>query len=452
MAYDFTEKFNQSVVLLTSSDRQNTSFGTGFVIRRTGDFAYILTCAHVVKDIGQNSICVEGLPGSLVETGDDLGLDLAVVRVDGLVEAIAALPLETETRPEGDAFVTAGFKVFDPRGQTYRKSTMQGTVNQTFQIRAISPNNSIRAWELRFDEGNAQAGYSGSPVFNARTGKVFGVISHSLRDGVGAAIALSELERIWQPIDVHQLRDALLQLGYMRQSLEFQRSLQRNPIGAYLIHGATDEYGQQWLVNRLLTQYVPTSLNAKKVQIHLNRVGRRSDVRSLWQEIGVELLRDRQTPPKQMVEKALKWWETRDLMLAIYNVNCLSEELLNRLIHDFWLPLANAAEGVRSQVGIRHKLMLFLVDFEAITADREIPDIQKIDLLPKNSEFSQDELMGWMVNQSRYLPRTMVDQTDDTVKKMYELSDEGIPEWTFLEICKRCGYDWYTESGKWYTI
>jgi len=454
MAFDFTEKFNQSVVLLTSSDRQNSRFGTGFVVRRTGDFSYIVTCAHVVKDVGIDSVCVDGVPGTVVATGDDLGLDLAVVRVDGLIESTGAVLLETETKLLGEEFITSGFQVFDPREQTRRKSLLHGRVDQPCQIMAKSPNNDICAWELKLDAGNVEGGYSGSPVLNARTGKVFGVISHRLKDGVGLAIALPELDRIWQPIDITQLHNALLQLGYRRQTREFRRSLQRNSIGAYLIHGATDEYGQKWLLNRLLVQFVPTSLTAKKFEIHLDRLGKRSDVPALWQEMGPELMCDRHAPPEALVQKALKWWETRDLILALYKVNCLSEDLLNRLIQNFWLPLANAAEGMRSQ-GVPHKLMMFLIDHEAITVQRASPEIQqqihKIDLLPENSRFSKEELMDWIDDQARYLPRELVDQTDETVEEMYAL-EEGVPEWTFLEICKRCGYDWRTESRRWYNI
>ncbi len=46
----------------------------------------------------------------------------------------------------------------------------------------------------------------------------------------------------------------------------------------------------------------------------------------------------------------------------------------------------------------------------------------------------------------------MTRDTDATIGEMYELSDEGVPEWVFFEICKRCGYDWRMESSSWYSI
>ncbi|MGF1495571.1 MAG: hypothetical protein ACFB8W_01925, partial [Elainellaceae cyanobacterium] len=271
--------------------------------------------------------------------------------------------------------------------------------------------------------------------------------------GGGAAIAIEELNRIWQPVELQQLRDALLQLGYRPQARLFRRLVEKKPIGAYLVHGPTEKYGQRWLVNRLLQQYVPTSMNGKKFPISLGRVGRRGDVPALWAELAVELKCDRNTPPRDIARHALHWWKTRDLILAIYDVDCLSEEFLNLLIHDFWLPLANEAEGMRSQ-GTPHKLLMFLIDHEAVTAQRNVPFTEKIDAdttsyypfkSPQNREFSKEELTEWMENHFAWLPREMTKQTDETVDVMYEMADGGVPEWTFVEICKRCGYDWRTD-------
>ncbi|MGB3613392.1 MAG: hypothetical protein WBA10_06305, partial [Elainellaceae cyanobacterium] len=61
------------VVLITSSADRNRDYGSGFIVRRVGEFAYIVTCAHVIRDVGAETICVNGLPGTVVVTGDDLG-------------------------------------------------------------------------------------------------------------------------------------------------------------------------------------------------------------------------------------------------------------------------------------------------------------------------------------------------------------------------------------------
>lgn len=449
------------VVLIASSADRNRDYGSGFIVRRVGEFACIVTCAHVIRDVGAETICVNGLPGTVVVTGDDLGLDLAVIKVEGLVEDDETLFAMGEPGPIGSKVVVEGYQAFVSSAQNHRTQKLPGTLAEPFQITAHPPNNPIQAWELKFEDDSVRGGFSGAPVVNPQTGKVFAVVSHALRDGVGAAIAIEELNRIWQPVDRNQLKEALMQLGYRPQAKLFRKLVQKKPIGAYLIHGPTERYGQQWLVNRLLQQYVPTSMSGKKLRVSLDRVGRRSDVRGLWAELAMELKCDRNTKPKEIAKRALRWWKTQDLILAIYDVDCLSEELLNKLIQEFWLPLANEAEGMRTKQGNEHKLLMFLIDNEAVTAQRNIPFTEKLDAdttnyypykSPQNKEFSEEELDQWIGGQFHHLPAEMTRDTDATIGEMYELSDEGVPEWVFFEICKRCGYDWRMESSSWYSI
>jgi hypothetical protein len=41
-----------SIILITSSEPTNGSFGTGFIIHKDEQAVYLLTCAHVVEDLG----------------------------------------------------------------------------------------------------------------------------------------------------------------------------------------------------------------------------------------------------------------------------------------------------------------------------------------------------------------------------------------------------------------
>lgn len=41
-----------SIILIESRQPDNTAIGTGFVIHHTANNTYILTCAHVVRDMG----------------------------------------------------------------------------------------------------------------------------------------------------------------------------------------------------------------------------------------------------------------------------------------------------------------------------------------------------------------------------------------------------------------
>jgi len=74
-----------SVFRITKHDNPR-EFGTGFVIHMTTGApekheAYILTCAHVVVDLGEMTMTVDGNSAQLITRGDKDGLDLAVIKV-----------------------------------------------------------------------------------------------------------------------------------------------------------------------------------------------------------------------------------------------------------------------------------------------------------------------------------------------------------------------------------
>ena len=100
-----------------SSDPENSTFGTGFVIHQDlmDQRSYFLTCAHVVRDLGgKEKACIKGKPAILVAFGDSegMGVDLAVLCVEELLE-LPSLTLQTGAQ-EGDAFSATGFQQFKP--------------------------------------------------------------------------------------------------------------------------------------------------------------------------------------------------------------------------------------------------------------------------------------------------------------------------------------------------
>ena len=75
--------FQESIVSITSSyDRKANVIGTGFAFHREQNFTYLLTCPHVVEDMGgKNNVLVDNIPAEIVAIGDIRGFDLAILRV-----------------------------------------------------------------------------------------------------------------------------------------------------------------------------------------------------------------------------------------------------------------------------------------------------------------------------------------------------------------------------------
>ena len=77
----------KSAIALIASSADPKTFGTGFVVHQDEAFSYLVTCAHVVRDIekangDQGKLLAEDSVATVVVQGDCDAIDLAVLRVD----------------------------------------------------------------------------------------------------------------------------------------------------------------------------------------------------------------------------------------------------------------------------------------------------------------------------------------------------------------------------------
>ncbi|NER33666.1 MAG: trypsin-like peptidase domain-containing protein [Oscillatoria sp. SIO1A7] len=447
------EELQQSLVLISSSEQKNNDFGTGFVFRQNRGSVYILTCAHVVRDVGgRDKVKIGDRPVTVVATGDENGLDLAVLRVDGLFEMPALNLLGTGN--QGSSFITAGFQVLDDK---HLIRSLRVTLGDRVGLQSRGLDR-IQAWDLQIQDYALKRGYSGSPVVDPDSGNVIAVVIQRQQDGKrGLAICIKALDRICQIVDSDRLYHNLLKLGYRQQVRLFRKLIGKHSVAGFLIHGLPS-YGQRWLLNRLLVQHVPDCFRGKPVKINLARKVRKNDVDALWRELGSWVgLRGKERVPRAIVERVYQWWQSQDILLIFHDVDCLPPKGLEQLIQDFWLPLATKVRD--SQVeAIPYKLLMFLVDYQGITASWDVPLTDKIDKMdaswqpytpievPKLTKFSDSELTDWMEDE---MPAELSEEMERVVEEIIYNSDGGIPELTLEEICHLCDIDWYGESEKW---
>lgn len=439
----------ESVVLITSQDSDNHRFGTGFIIRRSSGAVYVLTCAHVVRDVGgPDQVCVSRQPATVAASDEAEGLDLAVLKVEGLWN-LPVLKLQA-SGDKGSVVKTIGFQLYD---HAHLIRPLKGQLGNVVGLQPQQAQSPIQAWDLQIvDDHPLKPGYSGSPVVDPERGCVIGVVSHREGKGeYGLAISIRALDRIWRVVDSEQLYRLLLKLGYRQQVRLFRRLIDRHAIAALLIHGAP-EYGQRWLLNRLVTQYLPYSLSGKIVKVNLARRSRRSDASALWRELARRVGLTSQASPSDIAQRVYRWWQTQDVLLVLDCVNFLPEPSFQQLLNDFWLPLASQARQAM-QEETPYKLLLFLVDYEGQVAEWDAPFVEKLDASwkpqlpvrsPRLEEFSDDELMSWIEDEWDELPSDFK-QVDAIVQEILENSEDGIPELVLQEICDRCGCDWYEE-------
>ncbi|MDZ8079091.1 MAG: hypothetical protein RMX35_08310 [Nostoc sp. DcaGUA01] len=265
-----------------------------------------------------------------------------------------------------------------------------------------------------------------------------------------------QLDALEQALSSGRLYRALLKLGYREQARAFRRFIEAHPVAAFLIHGSL-YYGQRWLLNRLVTQHVPNITTGKVVRIELSRIARRSDSAALWRELGGRVGLGRQSSTLEIAERVYQWWRTQNVLLIIYDVDCLSEAFVHEIVTEFWLPLATKVKEATSQLS-QFKLLMFLVDYEGCAGSWNVPFVEKLEptskphnpvKLPGITQFSEHELTNWLEYEAEELPNQLIDRVDETIQIILKNSDNGIPEPALGEICHLSGCNWYEQEEKW---
>lgn len=205
------DSWQDSVVLITSSDPDNNSFGTGFIIAVDKQSTSFLTCAHVVRDVGGPEkivLVIDEIKERAIAAYQDEHADLAVLRIAKQLNK-RPLPLYI-SGAKGKPFRLAGFQLEEKRhtirplagilGEQIGMHLLTGTLDE--QAAGL-----VKAWDLEItDKYLLQPGYSGSPVVDAYK-RVIGVVRARKGGGkVGEAISIKALKQVWPTMPPDLLR------------------------------------------------------------------------------------------------------------------------------------------------------------------------------------------------------------------------------------------------------
>ncbi|NET86331.1 MAG: trypsin-like peptidase domain-containing protein [Moorea sp. SIO1F2] len=222
--------FSDSVILITSSDSSgNRKFGTGFVIHKDTHNTYLLTCAHVVNDVGgAETIRANGLPATVIASGEDKGFDLAVLTVEGLWDK--PLLKLCASGQKDKPFIISGFYEFAQKDNPALRK-IQGQLGNQIQLASKNGSDRIKAWDLIIkDKYYLQPGYSGSPVIDQETGSVLGVVSYRIGKGEeGLAISIEALGKIWEEMPSRIFKDLAIKDINLNESKQASFTSIKNP-------------------------------------------------------------------------------------------------------------------------------------------------------------------------------------------------------------------------------
>ena len=252
-------------------------------------------------------------------------------------------------------------------------------------------------------------------------------------------------------VDVRKLYEHLLKLGYERQVQEFVKLIQTQSLGAFVIHGSLN-HGQKWLLNRLVEQYVPQTLNALTINIDFSTVLSRFDINSLWRRLGQDSGLQGEFLPKEIVKKIYRRWQTESVLIVIHCIHLIPQDYLEIFIKEFWHPLVDMASGVEKNRDSR-KLLMFLIDYEGSIQNLEDVFSEAVDpskpekplLSPAISKFTEEQVIDWIVAEYNDLPINLTHNFNDLAKTIIRESNEGIPEEVLEEIFRQCNHDFNKE-------
>lgn len=192
---------SNSVVTITSDDSGNSGFGTGFAIHQEAGKVFIMTCLHVVNNLGgAEKIKIGTRSVRVIASGKELGLDLAIL---ALSDSSELTPLKIyEFAQSGDEIVIFGSKKILKNPSVFSREPIKGMLGDSITFQTDGKPFSFQGWLLRVEDGfYLDSGYSGSPIINQKSGYVTAIASHAQGDGqVGRAISTNSLKYLWKKI------------------------------------------------------------------------------------------------------------------------------------------------------------------------------------------------------------------------------------------------------------
>lgn len=187
--------YKSTVVIAAYNNGKQISTGTGFIYKKSGKLAYIMTNNHVID--GADSVKIEfndsdkKIDGKIV--GGDKYADIAVLTIDDEDYPVVEIG-DNETLSLGDTIFTVG----TPMGVSYKGTVTKGILSGKDRMVDVSVSTSSAAdyyMKVMQIDAAVNPGNSGGPLCDV-SGKVIGVISLKIVEdtveGMGFAIPIED--------------------------------------------------------------------------------------------------------------------------------------------------------------------------------------------------------------------------------------------------------------------
>jgi len=180
-----------SIVHIESKNKNNQSFGTGFIFHNNQNGSYILTCQHVLDDV--KIPVIDNVEATI--TAPCEFIDMAVIFLPNI--HLEPLAMQVDSCDSLDVDVI-GFSIFS-QNLTQKKHIQAQLFKEPIELHANDSNSFYRARKIKADNDfHFSKGNSGSPVICKHSGHVIGMISNKEGNDIAYAIEISYIEEVWK--------------------------------------------------------------------------------------------------------------------------------------------------------------------------------------------------------------------------------------------------------------
>ena len=225
---------SNKIVHIESSNKENRSFGTGFVIENNQEGTYILTCQHVLDSVVDARI--ESEPIEVI--ANNSFLDMAIVFLPNLNYEKMLLQLEA---CDDLNITTVAFSSF--KKDLVQKSTIHATLFKEFiELHSREDDSFYLIKKLKADRDYSfSRGNSGGPIICKKTGNVIAMLSNRDGNGIAYAIGVSCIKKLLEQLHaddelMEKHQNFYFEMSYFKKEVSISVQAKKNPKNRAIFH------------------------------------------------------------------------------------------------------------------------------------------------------------------------------------------------------------------------
>ena len=225
---------SNKIVHIESSNKENKSFGTGFVIESNEQGTYILTCEHVLTSV-QNPVIESQKVERIAKSSF---LDMAIIFLPSVNHEKLSLQLEV---CDDLNITTIAFSSF--KKDLVQKSTIHATLFEDFiELHSTEDDTFYLIKKLKADtDYGFSRGNSGAPIICKQTGNAIAMLSNKEGSNIAYAIGVSCIKKLLEQLHedtelMKKHKDFYLKMSSFKKEVSASVQARTNPKNRAIFH------------------------------------------------------------------------------------------------------------------------------------------------------------------------------------------------------------------------